>query len=272
MAWPKEEYAAASNAVLVTGACAWLLSSPLAGLVSSRRELLAARPEQLLAAGCRLLAALGLAAVPGGDAGAGGGEDDALEPQRAAVQDELHDVLRALAALGSHGAISGEVRGWLRGGGGGGLAAAVMELRGTAAELGLRGQAGMLGGLVDAAGHGEDEGSELAGDRQPDLREGPGPGGDGGGGGGAGARGSFRLYAWLMLLMDRPDGLRTPGGVPPELRPPRVCANPRCTNFGGTEAGLRLQACSGCRAARYCGTDCQRQHWREGHMAECGRG
>ncbi len=50
----------------------------------------------------------------------------------------------------------------------------------------------------------------------------------------------------------------------------RVCGNPRCSNFGmECEGVLPLKQCGGCRAVRYCGADCQRAHWREGHRAEC---
>ncbi len=49
-----------------------------------------------------------------------------------------------------------------------------------------------------------------------------------------------------------------------------MCGNPRCSNFGGDcEWALPLKQCGGCRAVRYCGADCQRAHWREGHRAEC---
>ncbi|KAG2500979.1 hypothetical protein HYH03_000801 [Edaphochlamys debaryana] len=53
----------------------------------------------------------------------------------------------------------------------------------------------------------------------------------------------------------------------------RVCGNPRCGVFAaGAEAELGLKQCGGCRAVRYCCTECQRQHWRGGHKAECGQG
>ncbi len=56
-------------------------------------------------------------------------------------------------------------------------------------------------------------------------------------------------------------------GALPRLR---VCGNPRCCNFAGeSEGALPLKQCGGCRAVRYCGADCQRAHWREGHRAEC---
>ncbi|KAG2500978.1 hypothetical protein HYH03_000800 [Edaphochlamys debaryana] len=53
----------------------------------------------------------------------------------------------------------------------------------------------------------------------------------------------------------------------------RVCGNPRCGVFAaGAEAELGLKQCGGCRAVRYCCSECQRQHWRGGHKAECGQG
>ncbi|PNH10288.1 hypothetical protein TSOC_003023 [Tetrabaena socialis] len=51
----------------------------------------------------------------------------------------------------------------------------------------------------------------------------------------------------------------------------RLCGNPGCRNFDGpAEVDLPLQKCSGCKAVRYCGAGCQRQHWREGgHKKAC---
>jgi hypothetical protein len=40
---------------------------------------------------------------------------------------------------------------------------------------------------------------------------------------------------------------------------------------GATEAGLRLQLCSGCSIARYCSQACQRVAWRAGHKGVCRR-
>ncbi|KAG2499987.1 hypothetical protein HYH03_002269 [Edaphochlamys debaryana] len=61
--------------------------------------------------------------------------------------------------------------------------------------------------------------------------------------------------------------------VPPEgraLLKLRVCGFPGCASFGGrSEAGLELRKCGGCRAVRYCGPDCQRAHWGQGHRVEC---
>ncbi len=57
------------------------------------------------------------------------------------------------------------------------------------------------------------------------------------------------------------------GAALPRLR---VCGGPRCCNFASeSEGALTFKQCGGCRAVRYCGADCQRAHWREGHRAEC---
>ncbi len=71
-----------------------------------------------------------------------------------------------------------------------------------------------------------------------------------------------------------------PGPLPPPLALPsdrasalprlRMCGNPRCSSFAGeSEGALPFKQCGGCRAVRYCGAECQRVHWREGHKAEC---
>ncbi len=79
----------------------------------------------------------------------------------------------------------------------------------------------------------------------------------------------------LLLPLSAPLGpLPPPLALPPSragaLPRLRVCDNPRCSNFGlECEEALPLKQCGGCRAVRYCGADCQRAHWREGHKAEC---
>ncbi len=69
-----------------------------------------------------------------------------------------------------------------------------------------------------------------------------------------------------------------PPPQPPQPQPsrsvalPRVraCGYPRCGSFAEhCEGALPLKQCGGCRAVRYCGADCQRAHWREGHKGEC---
>ena len=35
--------------------------------------------------------------------------------------------------------------------------------------------------------------------------------------------------------------------------------------------GKRLQVCAGCRSVSYCSKQCQREHWKNGHKAECER-
>ncbi|PNH04232.1 hypothetical protein TSOC_009609 [Tetrabaena socialis] len=49
----------------------------------------------------------------------------------------------------------------------------------------------------------------------------------------------------------------------------RLCNNPGCGNFGGaSEEELDLKKCR-CRAVRYCGPACQKEHWHAGHKAVC---
>ncbi len=77
-----------------------------------------------------------------------------------------------------------------------------------------------------------------------------------------------------------PPASAPPGAPPPALALPpcrqgalprlRVCGYSGCGNFAGeSEGALPFKQCGGCRAVRYCGADCQRAHWREGHRAEC---
>jgi hypothetical protein len=37
----------------------------------------------------------------------------------------------------------------------------------------------------------------------------------------------------------------------------------------GTTNGLKLKPCSRCKIPFYCGVECQRAHWKEGHKAIC---
>ncbi len=67
-----------------------------------------------------------------------------------------------------------------------------------------------------------------------------------------------------------PPPLALPPGRAGALPRVRMCGNPLCGNFGCEgEWALPLKHCGRCRAVRYCGADCQRAHWREGHKAEC---
>ena len=51
----------------------------------------------------------------------------------------------------------------------------------------------------------------------------------------------------------------------------RPCANPLCTNVSGCSEGrLRGQRCSGCRAVRYCSTECQAADFGS-HARVCGQ-
>ncbi len=83
-----------------------------------------------------------------------------------------------------------------------------------------------------------------------------------------------------VVAPPQPPAAAPPGALPPPLTLQpcrqgalprlRVCGNPRCSNFAEeSEGALPFKQCGGCRAVRYCGADCQRAHWREGHRAEC---
>ena len=45
----------------------------------------------------------------------------------------------------------------------------------------------------------------------------------------------------------------------------------RCANCGrdAADLGFRLQQCAGCRRVTYCGKDCQKEHWKACHKAQC---
>lgn len=50
----------------------------------------------------------------------------------------------------------------------------------------------------------------------------------------------------------------------------RRCANALCTNLGGTsEAELKVQRCSACKAVRFCSLECSRAAWRSEHRLAC---
>ncbi len=50
-----------------------------------------------------------------------------------------------------------------------------------------------------------------------------------------------------------------------------TCANMQCARPGGREreAVANLMVCGTCRAVRYCGQECQKVHWQQGHRKEC---
>ncbi len=92
------------------------------------------------------------------------------------------------------------------------------------------------------------------------------------------------LPSLLLVREAGAGGVQQPTLAPESLPPPlvlppsragalprlRMCGNPRCSNFTQkSEGALPLKQCGGCRAVRYCGAECQRAHWREGHKAEC---
>ncbi|KXZ44201.1 hypothetical protein GPECTOR_71g562 [Gonium pectorale] len=69
-----------------------------------------------------------------------------------------------------------------------------------------------------------------------------------------------------VAALERMDRRLLAGLLPPppscRLWPLRLCCNPACGDLSGDcEAGRKLRLCAGCEAARYCGAECQRQHW-----------
>ncbi|KAG2490807.1 hypothetical protein HYH03_010729 [Edaphochlamys debaryana] len=95
------------------------------------------------------------------------------------------------------------------------------------------------------------------------------------------ARELFRDYGIITApAAQRAAAVVLDEALPPALEAPpqgrvwaqlRVCGFPGCMSYGGrSEADLPLKQCGGCKAVRYCGPECQRAHWREGHQGECG--
>ncbi len=146
------------------------------------------------------------------------------------------------------------------------------ELAAEDAEEGYRMRAASMAAVVCRAGCREDPSiaereMELPGDLLRDLRL---PDGSGSGG---------EPPPWPSTATPAAAGA---GDLPPPLALPagwargaalprlRVCGGPRCCNFASeSEGALTFKQCGGCRAVRYCGAECQRAHWREGHKAEC---
>ncbi|KAG2492145.1 hypothetical protein HYH03_009636 [Edaphochlamys debaryana] len=83
---------------------------------------------------------------------------------------------------------------------------------------------------------------------------------------------------WEELQRDRRELAAALGASvlqPPgrRLYPPsalRLCGHAGCSNWDGEHEGrLKLRRCGGCGVERYCGPECQRAAWREGHSAVC---
>jgi len=48
----------------------------------------------------------------------------------------------------------------------------------------------------------------------------------------------------------------------------KICAN--CLKQQHSNTGLELFSCGGCKTVKYCGRQCQREHWKRGHKHQCG--
>jgi hypothetical protein len=45
----------------------------------------------------------------------------------------------------------------------------------------------------------------------------------------------------------------------------------QCASCGrGCEPEVKLKTCSRCKSSFYCGEDCQRKHWKQGHKSSSG--
>jgi TPR repeat protein len=60
-------------------------------------------------------------------------------------------------------------------------------------------------------------------------------------------------------------GLASKGVIPSDATSASQCSF--CSR--GCESGLKLKPCSRCKVVFYCGEECQRKHWKEGHKAVC---
>lgn len=264
--------------------CVGWLGSPLSRWLAAPRELLGCRPEGLLEVACRAVEQEARQVAEGAAAGAGGasawgeggaGDSGAVASSTAVVgmRLSLEAVMRGLLALAVHPGVGEDVRGRLRqqGAGGAGLAAGAGEEAGGGLGAAVEGllrtlregapaefagrEVAVLEGLVGAAaatGAGGSEAAEAFGERAKALRaEYLRAGGEEAGGAGEAAGDAGEGQGLVM---------------------PRVCGNPGCANLGGAcEADLGLSQCGGCRAVRYCGQRCQREHWRAGHRTLCTR-
>ncbi|EFN51556.1 hypothetical protein CHLNCDRAFT_140026 [Chlorella variabilis] len=81
-----------------------------------------------------------------------------------------------------------------------------------------------------------------------------------------------------LLVEYRQEALAGNGGATAGSRPcsaqglAEAEEGPCCARCGGGPgAAAALRFCSGCRAVRYCGRDCQLADWDAGHCAECGQ-
>ncbi|PNH08844.1 hypothetical protein TSOC_004579 [Tetrabaena socialis] len=204
-------------------------------------ELLAAGPQRVLAAVGRLLAA-----ATGAGRNAARSTSATSQAWSKALQELAAYVPSCIALMASDPQLVGAVAGWLTG------RSALLDVDALVGAVGVcdRSAAAAVTAMRDAAASGDLK--QLAAAARPyvpprSARE-----------GGAAVRAAAAA-----------GGL---GGAP--LWPPRVlrlCGNPGCRNLGcgDVEADLKLQQCSGCRVLRYCCAECQKEHWRQGHKAEC---
>ena len=106
---------------------------------------------------------------------------------------------------------------------------------------------------------------------------------------------SINFYVYVCLPFDRPTFclsttlhirhtpdrsticIAPPSVLPHPLSPPLPphptivfdSATAQCDDCGACALGHRLSRCSQCKAAFYCGRDCQRRSWKGGHKKTC---